>query len=118
MPPYRSLRIPSSLRCLIGQEITSPTTLREILTRLGYKVDYATTAQAAAWQGLSDGALHVNAEQWLVTQKPVFEDLKQKGKVTSLGQLGLVGREAWYYPEYVAEKWSRPSRLGSAEEVH
>jgi len=76
----------------------------EILTRLGYKVDYATTAQAAAWQGLSDGALHVNAEQWLVTQKPVFEDLKQKGKVTSLGQLGLVGREAWYYPEYVAEK--------------
>jgi len=76
----------------------------EILTRVGYKVDYATTAQAAAWQGLSDGTLHVNAEQWLVSQKPVFEDLKAKGKVGSLGELGLVGREAWYYPAYIAEK--------------
>ena len=41
-------RIPSSLRCLIGQgnHITNHIA-GEILTRLGYKVDYATTAQAA-----------------------------------------------------------------------
>jgi glycine betaine/proline transport system substrate-binding protein len=76
----------------------------EILSRMGYKVDYAVTVQAAAWQGMSEGSLHVNAEQWLVTQKAVFDDLKAKGKVDSLGELGLVGREAWYYPAYIEEK--------------
>jgi glycine betaine/proline transport system substrate-binding protein len=76
----------------------------EILTRMGYSVEYAVTAQAAAWQGMADGTLHVNAEQWLVTQKQVFDELEAQGKVTSLGELGLVGREAWYYPDYVAEQ--------------
>lgn len=76
----------------------------EILTRMGYKVEFASAAQAAAWQGMSEGSLHVNAEQWLVTQKPVYEDLKKQGKVESLGELGLVGREAWYYPAYIEEK--------------
>jgi glycine betaine/proline transport system substrate-binding protein len=76
----------------------------EILNRMGYTVEYVTTAQAAAWQGLGEGSLHVNMEQWLVTQRVAYDELKAQGKIADLGMLGLVGREAWYYPAYVAEK--------------
>jgi glycine betaine/proline transport system substrate-binding protein len=76
----------------------------EILSRMGYKTEYVTTAQAAAWQGLEEGSLQVNMEQWLVTQRIAYDDLKARGKIVDLGLLGLEGREAWYYPAYVAEK--------------
>ena len=76
----------------------------EILTQMGYNVEYVQTAQAAAWQGIDEGTLHVNMEQWLVTQRVAYDDLKARGKIFDLGLLGLQGREAWYYPAYVAEK--------------
>lgn len=76
----------------------------EILSRMGYSVEYVTTAQAAAWQGLGEGSLHVNMEQWLVTQRIAYDELKAQNKIVDLGLLGLVGREAWYYPRYVTEK--------------
>lgn len=73
----------------------------ELLTRMGYTVEYVTTAQAPAWQGLGDGSLQVQMEQWLVTQRIAYDDLKAQGKITDLGKLGLEGREAWYYPAYI-----------------
>ena len=76
----------------------------EILTQMGYNVEYVQTAQAAAWQGIDEGTLHVNMEQWLVTQRVAYDDLKARGRISDLGLLGLQGREAWYYPAYVAEK--------------
>jgi len=73
----------------------------ELLSRMGYGVEYVTTAQAPAWQGLGDGSLHVQMEQWLVTQRKVYDELKGAGKIMDLGLLGLQGREAWYYPTYL-----------------
>jgi glycine betaine/proline transport system substrate-binding protein len=73
----------------------------ELLRRMGYGVEFVTTAQAPAWQGLGEGSLHVQMEQWLVTQRKAYDDLKAAGKIADLGELGLKGREAWYYPAYM-----------------
>ena len=63
----------------------------ELLKRMGYTVEYVTTAQAPAWQGLGDGSLQVQMEQWLVTQRKAYDEFKAQGKIADLGKLGLGG---------------------------
>jgi glycine betaine/proline transport system substrate-binding protein len=83
-----------------GQEIANKIA-GEILTRMGYNVEYVTTTQMPLFQALADGDVDAYMEQWLVTTRVVFEEYEAKGEVVSLGLLGIRGQEGWFYPTYV-----------------
>jgi glycine betaine/proline transport system substrate-binding protein len=83
-----------------GQEITMKVA-GEILTRMGYKVEYVTTTNVPLFQAVADGEIHAYLEQWLVTTRIQFYDMVGKGQLEDIGLLGLRGQEAWFYPSYV-----------------
>ncbi|HXV25633.1 MAG TPA: ABC transporter substrate-binding protein [Alphaproteobacteria bacterium] len=86
-----------------GQEITMKVA-GEILTRMGYKVEYVTTTNVPLFQAVADGEIHAYLEQWLVTTRFQFNEMVGKGQLEDIGLLGLLGQEALFYPSYVEEK--------------
>lgn len=86
-----------------GQEITMKVA-GEILTRMGYTVEYVTTTNVPLFQAVADGEIHAYLEQWLVTTKIQFDDMVGKGQLEDIGLLGLKGQEGWFYPPYVADQ--------------
>jgi glycine betaine/proline transport system substrate-binding protein len=86
-----------------GQEITMKVA-GEILTRMGYKVEYVTTTNVPLFQAVADGQIHAYLEQWLVTTRIQFNEMVGKGQLEDIGLLGLVGQEGWFYPPYVEQQ--------------
>lgn len=86
-----------------GQEITMKVA-GEILTRMGYSVEYVPTTNVPLFLAVADGDIHGFLEQWLVTTRKQFLEMKSEGKLEDLGLVGIAGRETWYYPAYVEEK--------------
>ena len=83
-----------------GQEISNKIA-GEILTRMGYTVEYVQTTQFPMFQAIADGDIDAYMEQWLVTSRHAYEEFEAKGELESLGTLGIDGVEAWFYPTYV-----------------
>ncbi len=90
-----------------GQEITMKVA-GEILTRMGYNVEYVTTTNVPLFQAVADGEIHAFLEQWLVTTRFQFNDMVAAGQLEDIGLLGLKGQEAWMYPAYVEEEGMCP----------
>lgn len=75
-----------------------------VLEGLGYTVEYVPITEEAQWQAMEDEDLHLQAEQWLVTQRHNYAKALAKGAITELGDNGISGHEGWYYPKYVEAK--------------
>lgn len=85
-----------------GQEITAEVA-GEILRRMGYNVEFVQTTQVPLFQAVADGEISAYLENWLQTSKKYYDEYTADGRIEPLGDIGLVGAEGWYYPDYVAE---------------
>jgi len=85
-----------------GQHITTKVA-GEILTRMGYKVEYVTAGYVPQLIALGEGKLSAALEIWLSNIGDNWPNAKATGKVIEIGPLGLAAREGWAYPEHMKE---------------
>lgn len=86
-----------------GQHITTYIA-GEILTRMGYNVEYTTAGYLPQFDAIQDGTLTAALEIWSNNVGDVYDKAMQGGKMERIGDLGLDAGEGWYYPAYAAEK--------------
>ena len=75
----------------------------DILSRMGYNVEYVTASSYPSHLAIAEGELHLGLEQWSTNMGDYLPGLMEEGKVEDLGDLGVKGFEGWMYPEHVAE---------------
>ena len=85
-----------------GQHITTYVA-GELLKQMGYNVEYVTAGYYPQMTALQDGDIHATLEIWSSNIGEHYQNALDSGKVVEVGDLGLEPREAWYYPDYVAD---------------
>jgi glycine betaine/proline transport system substrate-binding protein len=75
----------------------------ELLKKMGYNVEYVTVGATAQFEAIKDGELDAQLEVWTSSASEAYDEAVASGKAVSLGSLGLVPREAWYYPSYIED---------------
>jgi glycine betaine/proline transport system substrate-binding protein len=83
-----------------GQHITTYIA-GEILTRMGYKVEYVTAGSYPQYTGIADGSLAATLEIWDNNMGEIGPKEIAAGHVEPLGDAGLDPVEGWLYPDYV-----------------
>jgi len=68
---------------------------------LGYKVEFVEIGSTDQWGALRQGIIHFQVEVWQSEQTGPFKIAVDKGFVIDVGSHQAVGREDWWYPEYV-----------------
>ncbi|MET2830975.1 ABC transporter substrate-binding protein [Mesorhizobium shangrilense] len=79
-----------------GQHITTRVA-GEILTRMGYKVEYVTAGYFPQMTALQDDTITATLEIWSSNIGEVMNEALKSGNVVKLGDLGLAISETWYY---------------------
>ena len=75
----------------------------EILTRLGYNVEYVVAGTSSQFVGLMEGDLDATLEVWEFTGEQLNRAL-DSGKVEMIGDIGVVPREGLLYPAHVEDQ--------------
>lgn len=85
-----------------GQHITTHIA-GNILTSLGYDVEYITAGNYPQFTALADGDLDASLEVWSNNVGDIYPKMKEKGSIVDIGPLGLTTREGWMYPKHMEE---------------
>jgi len=85
-----------------GQHITTHIAGR-MLEAAGYKVEYVTAGYQNMWDAMAEGDLDAAVEVWESNVPATYNQLRDAGKVSDIGALGLEAREGFVYPAHVAE---------------
>ncbi|WP_348539560.1 ABC transporter substrate-binding protein [Ruegeria sp. HKCCE3926] len=76
----------------------------ELLRKKGYNVELVTAGGLPQFTALAQNELHFNPEVWDNSITDVYTDGLASGAIVDMGELGLIPREGWMYPDYMAEK--------------
>ncbi len=79
-----------------GQHITTKVA-GAILEKMGYEVDYVTAGYYPQMTAIRDNTISATLEIWSSNIGEHYEDALASGKVETLGDLGLVPIETWFY---------------------
>ena len=85
-----------------GQHVTTHIA-GEMLKNAGYQVEYVTAGYMNMYQAMADGDIHAALEIWSSNVSDQYGQLKDKGALEELSDLGLDAREGFAYPAHVAE---------------
>lgn len=85
-----------------GQHVTTHIA-GEMLKNAGYQVEYVTAGYMNMYQAMADGDIHAAMEIWSSNVSDQYGQLKDKGALEELSDLGLDAREGFAYPAHVAE---------------
>ena len=75
----------------------------QLLSKLGYKVEYVTAGNFPQFSGLSDGSLSASVEVWLNNVGDIFPKALEEKKIENIGSLKLETKEGWIYPKYMEQ---------------
>jgi len=75
-----------------------------ILEKMGYNVEYVVAGYYPQLTALQDGTVDASLEIWTSNIGEGYAPALATGNVEVIGELGLVPREAWYYPTYMEEQ--------------
>ena len=76
----------------------------ELISKLGYNVEYTPADYIGQFAGLKSGDLHIGSPGWDTTAKDVMADAWGSGTVLNMGNIGISVFEDWWYPLYVKDK--------------
>ena len=76
----------------------------ELLTKMGYNIEYVSAGALPQHAGLAQGNLHFQAEVWTNNIGDLYPKAVEAGDIVVLGELGLKPREGWVYPPYMEER--------------
>lgn len=85
-----------------GQHI-SARVAGEVLTRMGYNVEYVTAGVLPMANAIADGQITLGMELWDNNLGEYFPAKLADGSVADIGDVGLDAREGWLYPKHVEE---------------
>lgn len=74
-----------------------------ILTSMGYTVEYVTAGNYPQHTALGDGDLSASLEVWTNNTGEIYPKMIEAGKTVNIGDLGLQTREGWMYPKHMEE---------------
>ncbi len=83
-----------------GQHVTSHI-VGQLLTKMGYKVDYVTAGNFPEFSGLADGTLSASVEIWMNNVGDIYPKVLEEKKIVDAGSLDLETKEGWVYPKYM-----------------
>ena len=86
-----------------GQVITTHIA-GEILSRMGYTVEYTTAGYLPQFEAIQDGTVTASLEIWSNNVGEAYTAAESTGNLVRIGDLGLEAGEAWYYPKYMEEQ--------------
>ena len=86
-----------------GQVITTHIA-GEILSRMGYTVEYTTAGYLPQFEAIQDGTVTASLEIWSNNVGDAFSTAEATGNIVNVGDLGVQAGEAWYYPKYMEEQ--------------
>lgn len=86
-----------------GQVITTHIA-GEILSRMGYTVEYTTAGYLPQFEAIQDGTVTASLEIWSNNVGEAYTNAEATGNVVDIGDLGLKAGEQWIYPKYMEEK--------------
>jgi glycine betaine/proline transport system substrate-binding protein len=73
------------------------------IQQLGYPVEYLPVNSINQMGALKKGLIHLQVEIWQTYKDGKFINSVNKGYIEDLGEHTAVGREDWWYPDYVEE---------------
>ena len=85
-----------------GQHISAHV-VGNILSRMGYNVEYVTAAVLPMATAIADGDIHYGSELWDNNLGEYFPSLLADGSVADMGDVGIDGREGWVYPIHLEQ---------------
>jgi glycine betaine/proline transport system substrate-binding protein len=83
-----------------GSHITT-TIVAKLLGKIGDNVITVPLDGAAVFPALENGDLLAAVEVWSSSQSTAIAAALATGRVNKLGDTGLIGRDRWWYPDYV-----------------
>jgi len=86
-----------------GQFITTKI-MGSVLQKAGYNVEYVQADYLPQFAGLETGDLTLAMEIWATTGKDAMDAATATGNVENLGEIGMLAKEEWWFPEYMKEK--------------
>ena len=75
----------------------------ELITKLGYNVEYTPADYIDQFSGVASGDLHIASPGWDTTAKDVLAEAFGSGDVLNMGNIGIAVNEDWWYPLYVRD---------------
>lgn len=102
-----------------GQHVTTRVA-GEILTRMGYKVEYVTAGYYPQMTALQDNTITATLEIWSSNIGELMTEAVGSGNVVPIGDLGLNTEETWWYNDAAKEAcpglpaWSALKDCGAA----
>lgn len=85
-----------------GSEFTTQLTVR-LLREAGYNAEAIAIDSSSVYTALENGDITFQVESW-ITSHPEIPALVEAGKMTDVGETGLVSTDRWWYPNYVKEQ--------------
>ncbi len=86
-----------------GQHLSAHV-LGQLLSKMGYDVEYVTAGAVPQLTAIGQGDLHVQPETWENNAGEIFPKLVDEGKIVIVGTEGLSAREGWMYPSYLKDE--------------
>lgn len=84
-------------------QLVLSTVVGNVLSGMGYEVEYAPSDSQLQFQAIADGDMHFQVEAWEGSMKNAFEAAVANGMVDA-GTHDAVTREEWWIPQYVIDK--------------
>lgn len=75
-----------------------------VLQKAGYSIEYVQADYLPQFAGLETGDLTVAMEIWATTGKEAMDAATATGKVENLGEIGMLAKEEWWFPDYMKAK--------------
>lgn len=76
----------------------------DVLSKMGFTVEYVTAGAVPQFAAIADGSLHFNPEIWTNNVGDIFPKAVEAGEIKIVGELGLEPKEGWFYPPYMEAK--------------
>lgn len=77
--------------------------LGAMIQSLGQGVEYKNISSTNQWGALAKGLVHVQIEVWQAAMATDYERMMHQGHILDVGTHRAVGKEDWWYPDYVEE---------------
>lgn len=90
-----------SVHDYVGSEFMSQLALR-LLQEAGYNADLVTIDVSSVYTALENADISFQIEAWTSTH-PELQPILDAGRVTLVGDTGMMGKDRWWYPDYVKE---------------
>tara|TARA_B100001123_G_scaffold366115_1_gene425564 strand:+ start:113 stop:1066 length:954 start_codon:yes stop_codon:yes gene_type:complete len=84
-----------------SSQLVGATIVGELMKMVGEKVEYIPMDSQKVYQSMADGDIDIVHEIWEIVFGASYERAKANGGIEEISTHDAIGRDGWWYPEYV-----------------